>query len=189
MRNPAVLLSLAFMLALGGCSGGAVRTTSDHSHLYTHGTFVYLTSGRDTRVVVRGNPFNMDRKAFEKAVTDAMQGQHFGPRTNFTTGPSETARTDIRVVMLFNGPETVLAHQLCEAPEKYGSVKEGDGLHVTAAFCSDNYPLTEVYAWAGAVPGVESPTFARLVAQTTMDLFPLVRDDLLDKDRDRQIVD
>ncbi len=183
MRNFAFLISVAFMLVLGGCSGGAVMSVSDHASIYTFGEFVYLTSGRDTRVVVRGNPLNMDRKAFEKAVTDAMQGQHFGPRTNFTTGPSETARTDIRVVMLFNGSQTVLAHQLCEAPENYGSVKEGDGLHVTAAFCSDDYPLTEVYAWAGSVPGVESPTFARLVAQTTLELFPLVDDDILDKNR------
>ena len=182
MRNPAVLLSIAFMLVLGGCLGGAVRTVSDHSLIYTHGEFVYLTSGRDTLVLVRGNPFNMDRNAFANAVTDAMQGQHFGPRTNFTTGPSETARKDIRVVMLFNGPETVLAHQLCEAPEKFGSVQDGKALHVTAAFCSYNYPLTEVYAWAGSVSGTESPTFARLIAQTTMELFPLERDDLLDDD-------
>ncbi len=183
MLNSAVWLSTAFMLVLGACSGAAVKTVSDHTLLYTHGEFVYLTSGRDTRVVVRGNPFDMDRKAFEKAVTDAMQGQHFGPRTNFTTGPSETARRDIKVVMLFNGPGTVLAHELCEAPGKFGSVQDAKELHVTAAFCSDGHPLTEVYAWAGAVTGVESPTFARLVAQTTMDLFPLVDDALDDDDR------
>ncbi len=175
MRNFAFLISVAFMLVLGGCSGGAVMSVSDHASIYTFGDFVYLTSGRDTRVVVRGNPFNMDQKAFANAVTDAMQGQHFGPRTNFTTGPSETARTDIRVVMLFHGSETVLAHELCEAPEKFGPVQDGNVLHVTAAFCSDGFPLTEVYAWAGSVSDVNSPTFVRLVAQTTMDLFPCTR--------------
>ncbi len=174
------------MLVLGGCSGGAVKSVSDHAGIYTHGLFVYLTSGRDTRVVVRGNPFNMDRKAFEKAVTAAMQGQHWGPRTHFTTGPSETARKDIRVVMLFHGSKTVLAHELCEAPEKFGPVQDGNVLHVTAAFCSDGFALTEVYAWAGSVPNVNSPTFARLVAQTTIELFPLVRDDMLDDD-DRRL--
>ncbi len=182
MRSPAVLLAAAFMLALGGCSDAAVRSVSSHTLLYSHGEFVFFTSGRDTKVVVRGNPFNMDRQAFEKAVTDAMQRQHWGPRTNFTTGPSETARKDIKVVMLFNGPETVLAHELCIEPEKFGSVQNGKALHVTAAFCSGNNVLTEVDAWAGSVADVNSPTFARLIAQTTLDLFPLV-DDVLDKDR------
>ncbi len=185
MRNFAFLISVAFMLVLGGCSGGAVRSVSDHSPAYDHGTFVYLTSGRDTLVVVRGNPFNMDQKAFANAVTDAMQGQHWGPRTHFTVGPSETARTDIRVVMLFHGSETVLGDELCASPERFGSVKDGNGLHLTAAFCSGSLAWTEVYAWAGSVPGVNSPTFARLVAQTTRDLFPIVDDILDDDDRRR----
>ncbi|MFQ6024780.1 MAG: hypothetical protein ACE5NW_18870, partial [Acidiferrobacterales bacterium] len=140
---------------------------------YSFGEFVYLTSGRDTRVVVRGNPFNMDRKAFEKAVTDAMQGQHWGPRTHFTTGPSETARKDIRVVMLFNGPKTVLTGDLCKAPEKFGSVKGGDGLRVRAAYCNKDVPLTEVNAWTDPVAGTKAPNFARLVIRTTRELFPL----------------
>ncbi len=185
MRHPAVLLSVAFMLVLGGCLGGAIKTVASQTSSYSHGLFVYLTSGRDTLVVVRGNPFNMDQKAFANAVTDAMQGQHWGPKTHFTTGPSETARKDIRVVMLFHGPQTVLAHELCEAPEKFGSVNGGDGLHLTAAFCSGSVAWTEVYAWAGSVPDVNSPTFARLVAQTTRELFPIV-DDILDDD-DRRL--
>ncbi len=187
MRHPSVLLSVAFMLMLGGCLGGAIKTVASQTGSYSHGLFVYLTSGRDTRVVVRGNPFNMDRKAFANAVTDAMQGQHWGPRTHFTTGPSETARKDIRVVMLFHGPQTVLAHELCEAPEKFGSVNGGDGLHLTAAFCSGSVAWTEVFAWAGpVVTSTQVPGFARLVARTTLELFPIIEDDPLDDD-DRRL--
>ncbi len=175
MRHPAVLLSLAFILVLGACSSGAIKTVASQTGRYSFGEFIYLTNGRDTRVVVRGNPFNMDRKAFEKAVTDAMQGQHWGPRTHFTTGPSETARKDIKVVMLFHGSETVLADELCASPEKFGSVNGGDGLHLTAAFCSGSVAWTEVFARAGPVTGTQDPGFARLVARTTLELFPQER--------------
>ena len=164
------LILTAFLLMLGACS---VRTEAQSSHLYSYRNFVETSGGRDTLVVVHGNPFDMDQKAFEKAVIDAMQGQNWGPRTNFTAGPSKTARKDIRVVMLFNGPQTVPAHELCQAPERFGSVNGGNGLHVTAAYCNGGRLLTEVNAWTDPVAGTKAPNFARLVIRTTRELFPL----------------
>ncbi len=176
MRNLARSLSFAFVLVLGGCAG-AVSTVASTSHLYSFGEFVLYSGGRDTIVVVRGNPFEIDRKTFEKAVTDAMQGHNFGPRTNFTTGPAENAQKEFKVVMLFNGSETVLADNLCEAPEMYGSQYGAKGLHVTAAYCWEDESLTEVDGWAGAVAGADSPVFASLIAQTTLELFSTRTDD------------
>ena len=116
-----------------------------------------------------------------------MQGQNSGPRTNFTTGPTENAKKEFRVVILFNGSQTVLADNLCKAPEKYGSQKDAKGLHVTAAYCWEDESLTEVDGWAGAVAGVDSPVFASLLAQTTLELFPTRdEDDDDDDDRDRK---
>ncbi len=171
MRNPALSLSFAFVLVLGGCAGG-VSIVADTSSLYSYGKFVLASGGRDTIVVVRGNPVGMDQKAFEKAVTDAMQGQNPGPRTNFTTGPTENAKKEFKVVILFNGSQAVLADNLCKAPEKYGSRKGAKGLHVLATYCWEDESLTEVNGWAGAVSGVDSAVFASLLAQTTLNLFP-----------------
>ncbi len=185
MHNSTALILAAFLLILGACS---VRTEAQSSHLYSYRNFVETSGGRDTLVVVHGNPFDMDQKAFEKAVIDAMQGQNWGPRTNFTAGPSKTARKDIRVVMLFNGPQTVPAHELCQAPERFGSVNGGNGLHVTAAYCNGGRLLTEVNGRAGSVTGAKAPGFTRLVGQTTRELFPLpfyrFRHDRLDRDHD-----
>ena len=187
MRNPAQSLSFVFLLVLGGCAGG-VSTVASTSSLYSFGEFVLASDGRDTIVVVRGNPFGIDQKAFEKAVTDAMQGQNSGPRTNFTTAPTENAKKEFRVVILFNGSQTVLADNLCKAPEKYGSRNGAKGLHLTAAYCWEDESLTEVDGWAGAVAGADSPVFASLLAQTTLDLFPTRNEDDLhdDDDRDRK---
>ena len=183
MRSLVLSLSFAFLLVLGGCAGG-VSTVANTSSLYSFGEFVLASDGRDTIVVVRGNPFEMDQKAFEKAVTDAMQGQNSGPRTNFTTGPTENAKKEFKVVILFNGSQTVLADNLCKAPEKYHSQKGAKGLHVTAAYCWEDESLTEVDGWAGAVAGADSPVFASLIGQTTLDLFP-VRNENWDDDKDR----
>ena len=171
MQNLAQSLSFAFLAVLGGCAGVA-STVASTSTLYSYREFVLASDGRDTIVVVRGNPFGMDRKAFEKAVTDAMQGQNYGPRTNFTTGPTENAKKEFKVVILFNGSQTVLADNLCKAPEKYGSRNGAKGLHVTAAYCWEDESLTEVDGWAGAVAGADSPVFAELIGQTTLELFP-----------------
>ncbi len=186
MRNFALSLSFASILALGGCAGAAT-TVASTSSLYSYGEFVLASGGRDTIVVVRGNPFEMDQKAFEKAVTAAMQGQNFGPRTNFTTEPTENTKKEFKVVILFNGSQTVLADNLCKSPEKYGSRNGAKGLHVTATYCWEDESLTEVDGWAGAVAGAGSPAFSSLIGQTTLELFPTRDDDgLHDNDRERE---
>ena len=172
MRNLVLSLSFALVAVLGGCAGDA-STVASTSSLYDFGEFVLASGGRDAIVVVRGNPFEMDQKAFEKAVTDAMQGQNSGPRTNFTTAPTENTKKDFRVVILFNGSQTVLADSLCKAPEKYGSRKGAKGLHVMATYCWEDESLSEVDGWAGAVAGAGSPVFVRLIGQTTLELFPV----------------
>jgi hypothetical protein len=187
MRNLAQSLSFAFLLVLAGFAGGGVTTVASTSSLYSYGEFVLASGGRDTIVVVRGNPFGMDQKAFEKAVTDAMQGQNSGPRTNFTTGPTENAKKEFRVVILFNGSQAVLADNLCKAPEKYGSQKGAKGLHVIATYCWEDESLTEVDGRAGAVAGVDSPVFASLLAQTTLNLFPTRNENRNRKRRTRRI--
>ncbi len=187
MRNLALSLSFAFAAVLGGCAGGTVTTVASTSSSYSFGEFVLASDGRDTIVVVRGNPFGIDQKAFEKAVTDAMQGQNSGPRTNFTTGPTENAKKEFKVVILFNGSQTVLADNLCKAPEKYGSQKGAKGLHVTATYCWEDESLTEVDGWAGAVAGADSAVFASLIAQTTLELFPVVNENWRDDNNNERL--
>ena len=182
MRSPALSLSFPLLLVLSGCAGG-VSTVASTGTLYSFGEFVLASGGRDTIVVVRGNPFEIDQKTFEKAVTDAMQGQNFGPRTNFTTEPTENTKKEFKVVILFNGSQTVLADNLCKAPEKHGSRDGAKGLRVTAAYCWEDESLTEVDGWAGAVAGADSPVFAELIGQTTLELFP-TRNEHMDDDRD-----
>lgn len=174
MRGISFLAPAALALVLGGCAGQAM-TVNEHSPSYLWEDVRYASSGRDTRVVIRGNPFGLQQPAFEQAVLDAMRGQQMWIETNFTVRPTN-AHKDFKVVMLFNGPDDVLGEDLCSVPGKYSSVSGSSGLRVQAAWCYGDDPETQVVGSSGA-NGVNSPGFAALIGQTTRELFPPTPDD------------
>lgn len=174
MRRISFLASAVLALVLGGCAGQAM-TVNNYSPSYSWEDVRYASEGRDTRVVIRGNPFALQQPAFEQAVLDAMRGQQQWIETNFTATPTN-ARKDFKVVLLFNGPDDVLSGDLCSVPGKFSSVSGSSGFRVQAAWCYGDDPETEVLGSAGA-NSVNSPSFAALIGQTTRALFPSTPDD------------
>jgi hypothetical protein len=51
---------------------------------------------------VLGNPFAVPKPVFDKAVTRAMHGAHFGPATDFTTTPTRGLSRTYHVRLMFN---------------------------------------------------------------------------------------
>lgn len=174
MRRISLLAPAVLALVLGGCAG-QVMTVNEYSPSYLWEDVRYASSGRDTRVIIRGNPFGLPQPAFEQAVLDAMRDQQMWIETNFTVKP-DNAHKDFKVVILFNGPDDVLGEDLCSVPGKYDSVSGSSGLRVQAAWCYGDDPETQVVGSAGA-DSVKSPAFAALIAQTTRALFPPTPDD------------
>ncbi|MHC4984223.1 MAG: hypothetical protein ACYTF6_13785 [Planctomycetota bacterium] len=164
----------AAVLAVAACAAGGVRLTQQEiSPTYSPGEFAYAGAGRDMRVVVIGNPFRDDRASFERAVTDAMQGQHWGQRTNFTTTPGPGASKRYRVVMLFNPPRSLGGARLCrEDSSKLPTESAGEGITLFAAFCRRKRTRTEIKGYITGVAGPDDPAFRALVGQVTNGLFP-----------------
>ncbi len=102
-----------------------------------------------------------------------MQGNHWGPRTNFTVTPDASARTSYRVAMLFDPPADLSPARLCrDDPLTLPSVTDTDTTTLFAAFCRERRSLTEI---KGSVPrpsGPEDPVFGDLIAEITNGLFP-----------------
>lgn len=169
-----VVLLLLLPLATVACApGGAILSHYNLDQGYGAGQFSYAGSGRDFRVDVVGNPFGGDDAAFGRTVTDAMQDRHFGPRTNFTTTPGESARSAYRVVMLFDPPVTFNGMRLCgESPTALPTEAGHDDVSVYAAFCLGNYSLSRVKGTIGGASGPADPAFRELVGQVTFALFP-----------------
>lgn len=168
------ILLLAAALAAAGCAAGNVRLSQqDTASTYSPGEFAWAAGGRDLWVVVVGNPFGGDAAAFEAAVTAAMQGRHWGPRTNFTTTPGAGARTRYRVVLLFDPPAALNAPRLCaDAPSALPSEAAGDEVVLFAAFCHGKRLRSQVKGRIAPAAGAADPAFRELVGQVTSGLFP-----------------
>ena len=167
-------LAVAILLLVAGCaSGGVSLSRQDISDSYNPGEFAYAGAGRDLHVVVVGNPFGGDREAFGAAVTDAMQGQHFGQRTNFTTMPGAEARLTYRVVLVFDPPVGMNAARLCrEEALAVQTVRADDGIVLSGAFCRGNTALTRITGRASGAASARAPAFRDLVGSVTNGLFP-----------------
>lgn len=172
------LLSLAvplFVMALlGGCSTALIQAMGENQD------FPYLIVGRDTPVVIRGNPFTGGQRRFADRVVAAMQGRDMlgharfktsrQPRPGYRATGFRDSGNGAMVVMLFNGPGQVTGFQLCATPERFQSTGSAGGLRVLAVFCVDGQPDRIVEA---TVSGIKSPltrAFTRLIAQVTLEL-------------------
>lgn len=177
-------LAVLILALAAGCAPTAVTLTQHEvDTAYDPGQFAYAGAGRDLRTVVVGNPFGGDAAAFEAAVTDAMQGQHWGQSTHFTTTPDANARTAYRVVMLFDPPASLNATRLCRGDAKsLPTARTDDGITLFGAFCRGEKDLTSIKGRVTGASDARSPEFRDLVGRVTRGLFPPDRG----RDRDRE---
>lgn len=167
-------LALAALLVLVAFASQALVVMDNQVHRSGYKSlFTYAAADRDLTTVVVGNPFPMPRPAVERAITDAMQGNHHGPRTRFTTTPSETARPSYRVVMMFDPPATLNTYALCGDPAALSpSPASGGEMRLWTAFCAAGKIVTEVRTRMPRVASPTDPAFRQAVANTTWRLWP-----------------
>lgn len=177
-----LFFSPGLLVFVAACAGGVSLSLHEIDNSYNPGEFAYAGAGRDLRVIVVGVPFEGDYPEFGKTVTDAMQGQHWGQRPNFTTTPGASARNSYRVVMLFNPPRDLNGMRLCDQPAAtLPSLEPGDAVVLYGAFCREKKSLTEIKGRASGIGSPNDPLFRELVGRVTNGLFPPSRD--LDRDR------
>lgn len=168
-------------VTLGGCAGAVRLQTELAPSTYDYANFTTYHAGRDTKVEVYGNPFNMDAATFAKAVTDNMQGANAGQRTNFTTKPGPSAEKNLRVVMAFNSDAE--GYDLCTG-HNFRPRNQGGPLTLNAAWCFGNRQDSMVVATVDGAKSVNDPRFHDLVDQTVLNLFPPHMDYELIRDHD-----
>ena len=172
MRNGPFILVLAFLAV--SCNGATVRLTQQEvSPSYKAGEFGYAGARGAVQVVVAGDSLATETSALGKAVTDAMQGRHWGPRTNFTTLDHPGIRPSYRVVMMFNPAPTLGGMRLCrEDPASLPNVPSRHEIVLFSAFCRGGESLTEIKGRIAGTSSPANPAFAELVGQVTHALFP-----------------
>ena len=185
MRFAPVPLAAA-VFALSACaSQNGVSTVGERYPLYKTAHNAYALNNRDVFVIVHGGGYAMDQMAFRQTVLDGMMKSRGGMNTRFTETPKNNYDSDYKIVMLFNGPITAQADDLCSKPEQFATLKPtvNGETHVLAAFCRYDAPLTGVNGMARGVTTPSDPKFASLLRATMTDLFPTV-DDRPNRDSD-----
>lgn len=172
MRFTTGALAAGAVLAVSACTG--VSTVGQQHPPFRTAHSNYALNGRDAFVIIQGGGYGVDQAAFRQAVIDGMQQARGGLNTRFTTNPVNNYNSDYKVVMLFNGPVTAKADELCRRPDQFAAVTPmvGAETHVLAAFCQYDSALTEVNGRVAGVTSVTDARFASLIRQTVSDLFP-----------------
>lgn len=167
------VLATGAILATSACTTGVSTVGQQHPIFRTAHSNLAM-NGRDVLVIVQGGGYGAEQNSFRQSVLDNMQRSRAGLKTNFTATPQNNPNTDYKVVMLFNGPSSVQAAELCRQPEKFAAVapRAGGDTHVLAAFCRFDAPLTEVSGQANGVTTLADARFASLIRQTVSELFP-----------------
>ena len=173
LRRLFLLISFA---ALAACAGGGdvVLTRAAMSPTYNSSELGYAAEGGALRVVIVGEPFDVERAVFERAVTDAMAGRNWGPEVAFTTNPGPGAREAYRAVMIFNPPTGLIGEQICrtDPPEVTPGAGGGGELVLFGVFCRSEGFLTQIQGTVRGATGPDDPLFHELVGQATQALFP-----------------
>lgn len=168
-RPLAALTAVAFLAS--ACTGEIMN-----SQLYRANSdsfFAYGASRGEMLAVVAGNPFPVSKDVLEQAVTDAMQGNHYGPITHFSANPGPGADRNSRVVVAFNTPKAMHPHKLCENPTAVPSTGQEPGkLHADVAFCVESDLYSNVNVSIPAVDSPNDPRFRNMIASAMWSLIP-----------------
>lgn len=170
MFRPLAALA-AVALVTSACSGEMM--TSELHRANSDSFFQYAASAGEMKTVVVGNPFPVSQDQFDKVVTQAMQGNHNGPMTHFTTAPGPKAYANMRVVVAFNTPSMMNATRaLCGDPSAIPTGPSGDRLHATVGFCMDSDLYSSVNISMPTVPSPSNPAFSHMIASAMWQLIP-----------------
>ena len=184
-RMKPALIALALLLAActsgtkGGSPGLFANTGSVYwtyyDASYTPISDVSIAGGSGQLLTqILGNPFNVDQEQFDKGVTDAMYGAHFGPRTHFTTEPTGSFKRIFYVRLGFGGPNPLSINTICSVPpappERASS--STDKVTLAAAFCQSGEPLSYLEAGGSGYTGPNDPRFVAFMQEVTFNLFP-----------------
>ena len=126
-RVTPVLLALSLLLSAcssgskGGSPGLLANTGSVYwtyyDTSYTPIQDIALAGGSGQLLTqILGNPFNVSQEDFDKGVTDAMYGAHFGPPTHFTTEPIGSFKRIFYVRLGFGGENALSINTICTVP-------------------------------------------------------------------------
>jgi hypothetical protein len=164
-------LSLALALPLAACAGHPVISNSHMVEYYKPQMLGYPAAQGGMYTEITGNPFQGDKAALDRKVTEAFENSHFGPSLAFfTETPAETPA--FKTVVLFNPARNANAERLCTSSDRPEAPPVPGEVRVTGALCNGDTRLTSATGFVTGVEGPDDPGVSRLLSQLGLSLFP-----------------
>ena len=165
-------ISVLCLISLVGCANPTIVTHVYYDHSEIIDIFRYAVDGHDFLVEIQGNPTYDPKVTFDGAVLAAMHGHHGGPPTEFTTIPSDTTRSDYRIVFVFGAPSDVGSKSACAGGAVGTNTGSTGRVTIQAAFCHKERPLSYARVSFGPISGPFDSRLASAVEQATLSLIP-----------------
>ncbi len=180
VKTLAIGLALLLAACTGGSWGGGVSSGSVYwtyyDTSYTPISDISIAGGSGELLTqILGNPFNVPQQQFDRAVTDAMYGAHFGPPTHFTTMPRGSFQRIFAVRLVFDSAAPMNINTICTAPPAPAPPRTGPAsgnVSLSAAFCQEGRVLSYLEAGGSGYKGPDDPRFVGFIQYVTSTLFP-----------------
>ena len=163
---------MALSLLVGACAGATIVTNVSYDKNDLPSIVQYVALDRDFRTEIHGNPSGGSQAAFDAAVIAALPGHANGLPTNFTTAPSESARDDYRLVLVFGGGGYRGSRSICREVDTASLKPVAGRVEVQATFCYRDETLSSLTV--SYAPG--SSMLGDAMGQVSLNLFPRVDD-------------
>lgn len=165
--NLAIVLAAFFGLTACNMTTGLERNVQNPMSFLT-----YAAVGQDVKTIVIGNPTKASDATLAKVVTDALQRNYAYLNTNFTTQSSDRVVEPYKIVFAFNPPAHLMGHAICSDPSSVDTVQRSDKTFIMALFC-ENDALTEIAAYIGPSPDIDSEQFRNTIDFLAWKLVPI----------------
>ncbi len=158
--------------ALAACAGQPVISHGHVVEYYEPQMLGYPASKGGMYTEVTGNPFQAEKAALDRQVTEAFEVAHFGPKLAFFTEKPTDYSPAYRTVVLFNPAPNANAERLCSSPDRPQAPHATGEVGVMAALCSSESRLTSASGYVTGAKGPDDPAVGGLLRDLGFSLFP-----------------
>ena len=166
-------LTLALAAApLTACAGQTVISNAHKEEYYEQRMLAYPASRGGMYTEVTGNPFQGEKAALDREVTEAFEDAHFGPDLTFVTELPGDGAPNFRTVVLFNPARNANPKRLCTSTDRPQTPRPAGEVHVMGALCNGDTRLTSATGLVTGATGPQDPAVRKLLRQFGLSLFP-----------------
>lgn len=167
----AIIGGLTVPFILAAC-GMPVVVPGENSSAYSYSGTSAALDGRQTAVVVHGNPFpGVETSALLPVIAQSMENSAGMIDTQFVPIPENAARPEYSVVLAFNTVGNINPSTLCSEAEPIRTDPNRRPIQLQAAFCGRG-PVSTSTGWLGEAEGPNDSQFQNLVYSVSATLFP-----------------